>query len=173
MPEGSVTGGGTAPWALDLRGTTAPVLVEVRRWASRTLAQVDDAHLGDVLLVATELVTNAYDHGQGPLQIRMSHTAEPCRVRLEVDDSSPDLPVVAAPSRERLGGRGLQIVDKLADTWGVLAHPAGSKTVWAEVSCAGLDASPCAAPSSEPVEEPAVPQPERALDAGQHRAGGE
>ncbi|MDS0135904.1 MULTISPECIES: ATP-binding protein [unclassified Amycolatopsis] len=150
MPEGSDAGSEAAPWSLDLRGTTAPVLVQVRRWASRTLTQVDDAHLGDVLLVATELVTNAYDHSQGPLQIRMSHTPTPCRVRIEVDDSSPDQPVVAAPSPQRLGGRGMQIVDKLAETWGVLAHPAGGKTVWAEVSCAGLDAMSCTAARAHP-----------------------
>jgi len=132
-------------WSLDLRDTGAPALVEVRRWASRTLARVDDAHLGDVLLVVTELVTNAYDHGQGPREVRMSHTPAPCRVRIEVEDSSRDHPVLATPSPERPGGRGIQIVDKLADHWGVLEHRAGGKTVWAEVSCAGLDAIPCAA----------------------------
>ncbi|WP_103337696.1 hypothetical protein [Amycolatopsis sp. CA-126428] len=102
MPEGSNAGDGASPpWSLDLRGTTAPALVEVRRWASRTLAQVDD--------------------------------------------SCPDPPVIAVPSLERLGGRGMQIVDKLADAWGMLPHPGGSKPVWAEVSCDGLDAIPCAA----------------------------
>ncbi|MEV6823742.1 ATP-binding protein [Amycolatopsis sp. NPDC051102] len=132
-------------WSMDLRGTSTPALVEVRRWASRALARVDDAHLGDVLLVATELVTNAYDHGDGPLQVRMSHTPSSCRVRIEVDDSCPDHPVLATPSLERPGGRGMHIVAKLARTWGVREHPGGSKTVWAEVSCDGIDAVPCAA----------------------------
>ncbi|WP_328452795.1 ATP-binding protein [Amycolatopsis sp. NBC_00438] len=133
---------------MDLRDTTAPALVGVRRWASRTLTQVDDAHLGDVLLVATELVTNAYDHGQGPVQIRTSHTTAPCRVRIEVEDSSAEHPVIAAPSLKRAGGRGMRIVDKLAADWGVQEHPAnGGKTVWADVSCDGVDAVPCAAAS--------------------------
>src|SRR5689334_18191428 len=106
MPEPSNDPAPAPPsWSMDLRGTTAPALVEIRRWASRTLARVDDTHLGDVLLVATELVTNAYDHGDGPLQVRMSHTPCPCRVRIEVDDSCPDHPVLAPPSPERLGGR--------------------------------------------------------------------
>ncbi|MFI5589534.1 ATP-binding protein [Amycolatopsis sp. NPDC051758] len=130
-------------WSMDLHGTTAPALVEVRRWTSRTLTRVDDAHLGDVLLVATELVTNAYDHGRGPLRVGMSYTAASCQVRIEVEDSSREHPVIATPSPERPGGRGMLIVDKLADRWGVLDHPAGSKTVWAEVSCTGLDATPC------------------------------
>lgn len=146
MPEPSDDLASPPPfWSMDLRGTTAPALVEIRRWASRTLTQVDDTHLGDVLLVATELVTNAYDHGHGPLQVRMSHTPVPCRIRIEVDDECPDHPVLTTPSLERLGGRGMHIVDKLAHAWGVLEHPAGRKTVWAEVSCDGIDAVPCAA----------------------------
>ena len=43
----------------------------------RTLTRVDDARLGDVLLVATEPVTDAYDHGGGPSDIRISHTPVP------------------------------------------------------------------------------------------------
>ncbi|MBE8519230.1 ATP-binding protein [Amycolatopsis sp. H6(2020)] len=144
MPDGTNGRNGSAPWSMDLRGTTAPALVEVRRWASRTLTQVDDTHLGDVLLVATELVTNAYDHGRGPLGIRMSHTAVPCRVRIEVDDSCLTHPVVATSSPATPGGRGMHIVDKIAAGWGVLEHPeTGSKTVWAEVSGDGVDAAPC------------------------------
>ncbi|ADJ49543.1 ATPase [Amycolatopsis mediterranei S699] len=146
MPEPSNEPAPAPPsWSMDLRGTTAPALVEIRRWASRALARVADAHLGDVLLVATELVTNAYDHGEGPLQVRMSHTPSPCRVRIEVDDNCPDHPQLTVPSLERPGGRGMHIVDKLACSWGVAEHPAGSKTVWAEVSCGGSDAVPCAA----------------------------
>ncbi|MBE8519254.1 ATP-binding protein [Amycolatopsis sp. H6(2020)] len=144
MPDGTNGRNGSAPWSMDLRGTTAPALVEVRRWASRNLAKVDDAHLGDVLLVATELVTNAYDHGQGPLTVRMSHTASPCRVRIEVDDSCLDHPIVATPASTNPGGRGIHLVDKIAAEWGVLEHrETGSKTVWAEVACDGVDATPC------------------------------
>ena len=131
---------------MDLRGTTAPALVEVRRWASRTLQAVDDAHLADVLLVATELVANAYDHGHGPLAVRMSHTPRPCRVRIEVDDNNPEHPMVRAATSTQPRGRGMAIVTKLAAAWGVHDHHATtSKTVWAEVACDGIDATPCAA----------------------------
>lgn len=133
MPDSSSTRSAAPPvWSLDMRGTTAPALVEIRRWASRTLTRVDDDHLGDVLLVTTELVTNAYDHGHGPLQVRMSHTSAPCRVRIEVDDNSTVHPVLATSSPERPGGRGMLIVDKIAHAWGVIDRAAGSKTVWAD-----------------------------------------
>lgn len=149
MPEGTQAPGASPVWSMDLRGTEAPVLVQIRRWASRTLAEVDDGHLGDVLMVVTELVTNAYDHGQGPLQVRMSHTQAPCRVRVEVDDGCLDHPVPATPSPVTPGGRGMMIVEKLATAWGVREHrETGSKTVWAEVACDGVDAEPCARSSA-------------------------
>lgn len=146
MPDETDRATASPPWSWNLRGTSAPVLVQVRRWASRTLTAVDDAHLGDVLLVVTELVTNAYDHGDGPAEVRMSYTPAPCRVRIEVDDSCLDHPVVATSSRTVPGGRGMLLVDKLTAAWGVLEHrESGSKTVWAEVSCDGLDTVPRAA----------------------------
>jgi hypothetical protein len=43
-------------------------LMQARRWAASSLTALDDSHLADGLLVTTELVTNAWDHGNGPLQ---------------------------------------------------------------------------------------------------------
>ncbi len=154
MPEGTTGHGASPTWSLDLRGSEAPVLVQVRRWASGTLNGVDDAHLGDVLMVVTELVTNAYDHGQGPREVRMAYTPVPCRVLVEVDDSCLDRPVVASPSPTTPGGRGMMIVEKLATTWGVREHrETGSKTVWAEIACDGADAEPRARSSREAARE--------------------
>jgi anti-sigma regulatory factor (Ser/Thr protein kinase) len=132
------------PLVLNLRDMGVPALVQVRRWAARSLGTLDDAHLGDVMLVATELVTNAYDHGNGPLQVRMSHTPTPCQVRVEVDDSCQEHPVLMRPGDTQPRGRGMLIVDKLAKAWGVHDHSAtGSKTVWAQISCDGDDRTPC------------------------------
>ena len=144
MPDETKGGSASPSWSLDLRGTSAPVLVQVRRWASRTLEGVDDAHLGDVLIVVTELVTNAYDHGGGPSEIRMGFTPRPCLVRVEVDDGSPAHPVVANPSLTTPGGRGMLIVEKLSAAWGVRERrDTGGKTVWAEIAC---DTEPCQPP---------------------------
>ena len=141
MPDETKGSSASPPWSLDLRGTSVPVLVQVRRWAARTLDRVDDAHLGDVLIVVTELVTNAYDHGRGPSEIRMNYAPRPCLVRIEVDDGSLAHPVVASPSLTRPGGRGMLIVEKLTAAWGVREHrETGGKTVWAEVACDGAQA---------------------------------
>lgn len=132
------------PYVLDLRGTELPVLVQVRRWTTQTLGTLADAHLADVLLVATELVTNAYDHGHGPRELRMSHAPTPCRVRIEIDDANPRHPTVIPPNTRALGGRGMLLVEQLTERWGVHDDPrTGGKTVWAEVSCAGPDQQPC------------------------------
>ena len=133
-------GGGEPPdatWELDLRGSTPGLLVQVRRWAATELADLGDDHLSDVMLVAVELVTNAFDHGDGPRLIRMSRTRTPCRVNIEVEDSNC-LPVTLGRSRldSANRGRGLVIVDKLADSWGAVLHlEAETKTVWAQISC--------------------------------------
>jgi hypothetical protein len=50
-------------------------------------------------------------------------------VRVEVEDESPEWPVVRAMDRDALNGRGLILVDRLSTGWGVLAGTRG-KTVW-------------------------------------------
>ena len=133
------------PLVLDLLGDQLPPLVEVRRWAATALADLDDEHLQAVLLVATELVTNAYDHAPGPLRVRVRHRRKPCQVRVEVDDGSPEQP---QPGRSRLSefrGRGMLMVAGLSNRWGTDPLPEGGKTVWALVSCDGDGWTACAA----------------------------
>jgi anti-sigma regulatory factor (Ser/Thr protein kinase) len=130
---------------LDLDGARLPPLVEVRQWCGRVLAHLDEAHLSDVLLAAVELLTNAYDHGGGARQVRLSLSRTPCWVRIEVDDNSRDRPRVVGPGRvDQARGRGMILVDRLADEWGVQDHPSdGGKCVWAVISCSSAARVPC------------------------------
>lgn len=130
---------------LDLRGTTPAYLARVRQWATAELPGLGPDHLADVLLVAVELVTNAYEHGGGPWSLRLRRTSAPCSVRVEVTDPGEDRPVLGV---SRLGpgsnrGRGLLLVDRIATRWGVRAalRP-GGKAVWAALPCPG---DPCPA----------------------------
>ncbi len=88
-------------------------------------------HAGE--LVVTELLTNAVLHGGAP--VRLAFVTEPGsdRVRVEVGDGSRVLPVRPLPSTDGMTGRGLALVDALAESWGVEPAPDG-KVVWAELT---------------------------------------
>ncbi|MGW5412431.1 ATP-binding protein [Actinomadura geliboluensis] len=137
-----------------LAAKTAPgqvrSLVELRL-ASWGLAWLAD----DMTLIASELVTNAVVHGARGGRIRVRLQLEHAGVLLAVWDPSDRSPVRkrpleavlgdAAPDAEALGsdrddstgGRGVPIIQALADECGVTptTDPAG-KWVWARVSVA-------------------------------------
>jgi anti-sigma regulatory factor (Ser/Thr protein kinase) len=87
----------------------------------------------DLLLVVSELVTNAVVHGAEPIVVTMVRAAE--RVRVEVTDgateSSPH--TNPRPAADAENGRGLSVVTRLAVAWGWRASPGNGKTVWAEL----------------------------------------
>ncbi|MEU6955840.1 ATP-binding protein [Streptomyces sp. NPDC045714] len=88
----------------------------------------------DVLLVVSELVTNACLHAEGPEELRIGHT--PKVLRVEVVDRGAGQPAPRTPHRAgRPGGHGMFIVQRLCLDWGVLRAPdAPGKTVWAELA---------------------------------------
>lgn len=86
-------------------------------------------------LVVSELVANAVLHGWGHIALRLYDTGE--GLRIEVEDSNPTPPVATDGHPGRIGGYGMQIVDRLAD-WGW--RPArGGKLVWAKLRADGTD----------------------------------
>lgn len=110
---------------------SGPLLGKLRAWIADCLAGEDDAFVQDVALVATELVSNAYDHAEAPRSLRLLCGSA---VRVEVDDGSPERDVMVG--RSRLGdsrGRGVMIVKNIGSRWGVL-RKSGLKTVWAELA---------------------------------------
>jgi anti-sigma regulatory factor (Ser/Thr protein kinase) len=93
-------------------------------------------------LVVGELAANAVRHcGCVGRDFRLRLTvseAEPGRVlRVEVTDARADKPLAAGPLREASGeeesGRGLVLVDALADRWGDRVNDLVTKTLWAEL----------------------------------------
>ncbi|MCX4775910.1 ATP-binding protein [Streptomyces sp. NBC_01264] len=85
----------------------------------------------DVLLLVSEVVANACMHTSGPVCLLLHCTPE--RLRIEVTDPSPVMPLYRFPADPaRPGGHGLLIVERLAGAWG--ADPVdGGKCVWVEV----------------------------------------
>jgi anti-sigma regulatory factor (Ser/Thr protein kinase) len=88
----------------------------------------------DVLLVVSELVTNACLHTEGPQELGVSCSAKV--LRLEVVDGGSGTPTPRTPHRAgRPGGHGMFIVERLCLDWGVVWDADGEgKTVWAELA---------------------------------------
>ncbi|MDT0479911.1 ATP-binding protein [Streptomyces sp. DSM 41640] len=100
-----------------------------------------------VALVVAELAANAVRHGRVPgrdFGLRLTLDAGAGLVRVEVADAaSAKRPPAAPPSSTPDGesGRGLLLVDALAERWGSAPrHPLG-KTVWADISVAASTSS--------------------------------
>jgi anti-sigma regulatory factor (Ser/Thr protein kinase) len=91
----------------------------------------DPVHMTAVLLVS-ELVTNSVQHSKAPdgtIELLASVTPEHIRVEVRDDGEGFDPPPVAHHDAE--SGRGLQLVQELADRWG---RPKGPRaTVWFEI----------------------------------------
>ncbi len=120
---------------------------EVRRAREFVRAALADARPtaereGVVLLLVSELVTNAVLHGRSRIELEVSLHARSAgnmsAVLLAVTDESPLLPRQRRQADLPENGRGLAIVAELADEWGcVRVEPNGGKTVWFRVGLTG------------------------------------
>ncbi|MFH8973396.1 ATP-binding protein [Streptomyces sp. NPDC017890] len=116
-------------WARSLPLQSSPKTA--RDWARghlETLDWTDSAPqtVDDVLLTVSELVTNAHVHAHSHAQLVMTWDGH-C-LHVAVHDASRDLPAPRPASSQRLGGRGMFLVDALADSWEARRCPDG-KTV--------------------------------------------
>jgi anti-sigma regulatory factor (Ser/Thr protein kinase) len=93
--------------------------------------------MGDVMLVASELVTNAVIHsGCSPddvvsVELQLGSEAILCAVS---DPGRSRTEAVPAPADRLHGGFGLRVVDQLASRWGHERQDSGRYRVWAELT---------------------------------------
>lgn len=83
------------------------------------------------ILLVSELVTNAVMHGVSPFELRAQQTRSGLRVEVH-DNNALATPVLRGAGVLAESGRGLQLVDTLADRWGWSEDGAG-KVVWFEI----------------------------------------
>ncbi|MBY8884870.1 ATP-binding protein [Streptomyces sp. PTM05] len=125
-----------------------------RRWARSRLQGsgigADEPLAETLLLLISELVTNAVVHTGCPAVLRMlfpqPEVPEAGTVRVEVADTSERPPTPRHARGDDTGGRGLELVDGLADRWGWQREGSG-KHIWCEVdrcAAAGPPAPPAA-----------------------------
>lgn len=88
---------------------------------------VPPAVVDAVLLVVSELVTNAIIHGKGQVRLRVFHCEEG-QLRVEVRDESRVPAQMRVTGDGDLGGRGLHLVEALSRKWGTSAD---GRTAWA------------------------------------------
>ena len=89
-----------------------------------------DHRSDDTELIVCELVANAVEHATSEVRVRLLRCGDTLRV--EVHDDGEGDPEVQAPPPLSESGRGLRIVDSIADQWGVVLTAGGGKTVWTE-----------------------------------------
>lgn len=110
---------------LEAPGTARRAVVEALSAAERSAEFCDVAEL-----LVSELVTNAVRHATGGVQLDLS--VSPPTTRVTVFDHSAERPVVGAAGFDEVGGRGLLLVESLADQWGWEPR-CGGKQVWFEL----------------------------------------
>ncbi|WP_329027098.1 MULTISPECIES: ATP-binding protein [unclassified Streptomyces] len=120
---------------LDYTPTARSVTLARRRSARLVTAWGHPHRAGEVALIVSELATNALIHGslRGRL-FRVHLTVTGGAIRIEVSDPRGErLPGLREAGRDECYGRGLVIVDAVADRWGVEPRTVG-KTVFAELA---------------------------------------
>ncbi|GAC1517675.1 MAG: ATP-binding protein [Acidimicrobiales bacterium] len=100
-----------------------------RRFVAETLSSWLGPREHEVAeLLTGELVTNAVLHAHTEIAVTVSLARTV--VRIEVEDGSDRRPEPVWADEYAGAGRGLRLVDDLADGWGVEAVPGGGKSVW-------------------------------------------
>ncbi|CAM5375610.1 hypothetical protein SPURM210S_05365 [Streptomyces purpurascens] len=138
-------------------------VMHARRFSARTLRSWDVVAEADtVLLVVSELVTNALVHTQGAVRVDLTLAAD--RLRVTVNDSSPRAPAKpVVVDWEATGGRGLFLVEAMSTAWGSVPV-GGGKQVWSEIVVSRPD--PEQEPEPEQGAEPPRVEPERVPEPG-------
>ncbi|MFJ8131393.1 ATP-binding SpoIIE family protein phosphatase [Streptomyces hydrogenans] len=111
-------------------------IAEAREQVRQLLHDWADAdQLDAAVLMVSEMVTNVLVHTDGDalLTAEVACGAKGRRLRVEVSDASDELPHKRHPGEMASSGRGLVLMEMLADAWGVEPRGEG-KTIWFELT---------------------------------------
>ncbi|GGP99954.1 ATP-binding protein [Streptosporangium pseudovulgare] len=124
-------------WWREFPGEEASVPA-ARAWARGLLAvRLAPGTLDDVLLLLSELVTNAVAHSDsgrtagGRVTVHLGDDPGGVHVEVTDDGSATSAPAVHVPDADDDGGRGLWLVALLATAWGTSRHDGeAGRSVW-------------------------------------------
>lgn len=134
MNSTKITVSQATPVATTVRGDSAASISRARQVAQAFTGRLVPTPCPDVadtlVLVVSELVTNALRHGDGTFTLRLN--THPDAIEVAVDDTSPRWPRMRTPDLTGSGGGfGWPMVNRLARTTAVTRRAAGGKTVTA------------------------------------------
>ena len=98
-----------------------------RRFVADSLDGVGDELVENAILMTSELASNSIRHAKSRFTVKVDVTG--AAVRIEVSDDGGGRPSKRTPTANEVTGRGLLIIDNLADDWGTTTR-AGRTTVW-------------------------------------------
>lgn len=107
-------------------------------------------------LMTSELATNSMRHAHSDFELAIHCSQRD--IRIEVSDSGQGQPTPRSPTPHERSGRGLRIVQELADTWGTVPSTNG-KMVWFTLSTqtSAMEREPRSAACSNEVPGPGAP----------------
>ncbi|AKH83613.1 6-phosphofructokinase [Streptomyces sp. CNQ-509] len=91
----------------------------------------------DIRVCVSELATNALRHTPVGRRFLVRVAVQPHVVQVEVHDPGDGEPHVCSPADTDDRGRGLLLVEALADDWGTSARNGPGKSVWATFKVSG------------------------------------
>jgi anti-sigma regulatory factor (Ser/Thr protein kinase) len=102
---------------------------QARAFVQTNAPPLDGGQLEVLLVLTSELVTNAVLHARTPLEVGVTVAEQ--LVVVSVSDLAAEAPQASDFSDRRESGRGLVLVEGLADDWGVVpAEHRPGKAVW-------------------------------------------
>jgi anti-sigma regulatory factor (Ser/Thr protein kinase) len=104
-----------------------------RRFADEVLPSLPQSLLDTVLIMVSELASNSVEHADTEFTLDIEHSGG--QIRVQATDSGPGQAVLRHPGPAESRGRGLLVIDQLADDWGVTEAADGAgKTVWCSLN---------------------------------------
>ncbi|WP_330342244.1 ATP-binding protein [Streptomyces sp. NBC_00557] len=117
-----------ASWPLQRDPTSVR---RARRLVTARLSDWAVDHVAETAeLLVSELATNALRHTRGPLRLNLR--LRDSRLLCEVEDTESSSPARTVADTDAEGGRGIELLDLLADAWGSTRTATG-KTMWFEL----------------------------------------
>jgi anti-sigma regulatory factor (Ser/Thr protein kinase) len=109
---------------------------EARTFASECSTGLTRDQTSVLVLLVSELATNCLKHSQSGFVVTID--VDDGWARVQVADEGPGVPRLRRPRKDDVSGRGLLVVEALADDWGVVRRGGGiGKTVWFSMSLTG------------------------------------